>query len=65
MRKVTAGTLAPHTRMLELLRRAVMAEDGRRKDHTIVEGRPVDVIFAALFRGPARGRCTAPMPIEK
>ncbi len=56
MRKVTAGTLATNTRMLELMRRAGMAEDGRRKDHTIVEGRPVDVIFAALFCGPGGAR---------
>ncbi len=56
VRKVTAGTLATNTRMLELMRRVGMEDDGRRKDHMIVEGRPVDVIFAALFRDPGGTR---------
>ncbi len=50
MRKITAGTCASNAAMLSLMKAAGMAEDGRRARHTIVEGREVDIIYAALFR---------------
>jgi RimJ/RimL family protein N-acetyltransferase len=50
LRKVTAGTLATNTGMLEIMKRAGMQDDGRRLRHYLVEGREVDVVHMALFR---------------
>jgi RimJ/RimL family protein N-acetyltransferase len=54
-RKVTAGTLAPNKGMLEIMRATGMVEDGRRTRHVIIEGEPVDLIYAALFRDDVIG----------
>ena len=50
IRKVTAGTLSVNTAMLGVMRRAGMVEDGRRRRHSLFEGREVDAIHVALFR---------------
>lgn len=50
IRKITAGTYASNAAMLALMRATGMAEDGRRVRQTLVEGREVDIVYAALFR---------------
>lgn len=49
IRKVTAGTMASNTGMLAIMRKAGMIDDGRRADHYLLDGRPVDLVYAALF----------------
>ncbi|MGB8951795.1 MAG: GNAT family N-acetyltransferase [Candidatus Aminicenantales bacterium] len=55
LRKVTAGTLAVNTGMLQIMRRAGMIEDGRRICHCLYEGHEVDVIHMAFFRNDKEG----------
>jgi len=55
LRKITAGTLAVNSGMLQIMRRAGMIEDGRRIGHCLYEGREVDVIHMALFRNGKEG----------
>jgi ribosomal-protein-alanine N-acetyltransferase len=50
IRKVTAGTLAANHGMLSIMRRACMLDDGRRTAHYLLDGNPVDLVYAALFR---------------
>ncbi len=50
IRKVTVGTLLVNSAMLGVIRRAGMAEDGRRIRHCLFEGSEIDVIYAALYR---------------
>lgn len=50
VRKITAGTIAPNVRMLSLMRRIGMSDDGRRIRHSTYEGEEVDVFYGALFR---------------
>ncbi len=50
VRKITAGTLAANHGMLAIMRRARMQDDGRRTAHYLVDGNPVDLVYAALFR---------------
>lgn len=50
IRKITAGTCAANAAMLGLMKSAGMVEDGRRIRHTVIEGREVDIVYAALFR---------------
>lgn len=49
VRKVTAGTLASNHAMLSIMRRSGMTHDGRRTAHYLVDGQPVDLVYAALF----------------
>jgi RimJ/RimL family protein N-acetyltransferase len=49
-RKVSGGTIAPNLPMLAVMRRAGMAEDGRRLRHHLWNGQAVDLIQCALFR---------------
>jgi len=49
IRKITAGAYATNAAMLALMKSTGMSEDGRRVRHTLVEGREVDIIHAALF----------------
>jgi len=49
IRKVTAGCLSTNHAMLQLMRRAGMVEDGRRRKHYIWEGQEVDIVYTALF----------------
>jgi RimJ/RimL family protein N-acetyltransferase len=48
-RKVTAGTLSVNQGMLAIMERAGMVPDGRRVRQCLIDGRDVDVIYAALF----------------
>jgi len=50
LRKVTAGTMATNLAMLKVMERSGMIEEGRRKAQFLFEGRPVDLVMAALFR---------------
>jgi RimJ/RimL family protein N-acetyltransferase len=50
VRKITAGTCADNAAMVALMRAAGMTDDGRRVRQTVVDGREVDVVHAALFR---------------
>jgi RimJ/RimL family protein N-acetyltransferase len=49
IRKVTAGTLATNAGMLSIMRRSGMVDDGRRLNHYLVDGQPVDLVYAARF----------------
>ena len=49
VRKITAGTVSINEPMLALMRSSKMLEDGRRKKHQIIDGQPVDVLYAAIF----------------
>ena len=49
IRKVTAGTMAGNAGMLAIMRKAGMIADGRRAAHYLLDGRPVDLVYAALF----------------
>jgi RimJ/RimL family protein N-acetyltransferase len=50
IRKVTGGAMSNNTRMLSIMRRAGMREDGRRYRHMVVDGAEVDLIHMAVFR---------------
>jgi RimJ/RimL family protein N-acetyltransferase len=50
LRKVTAGALSINKRILRLMRKVGMVEDGRRVRHYICEGKEVDIIHTAIFR---------------
>ncbi len=52
VRKVTAGTLAANLPMLKLLQRAGMQPDGRRTQHYVIDGQPVDVCYYAIWNPP-------------
>jgi [ribosomal protein S5]-alanine N-acetyltransferase len=49
MRKVTAGTMAANAAMIGIMRKAGMVDDGRRANHFLLEGKPADLVFGALF----------------
>jgi len=49
VRKVTAGTMSANDRMLRLMQRSQMAIEGRRPRHFLLEGREVDLVYAARF----------------
>lgn len=49
IRKVTAGTYESNAAMLALMKSTGMVEDGRRVRQALIEGREVDIVYAALF----------------
>lgn len=51
IRKITAGTLSVNKPMLRLMKRAGMQKDGRRNRQYLWEGKEVDMIHRAMFRG--------------
>ncbi len=51
LRKVTGGAVSTNTAMLKLMKKIGMIEDGRRIRHYIWEGKEVDIIHMAIFRG--------------
>lgn len=51
LRKVSAGTIGANVGMLALMRNCGMLDDGRQARQNLWEGREVDVIHAAIFRG--------------
>ncbi len=50
IRKITAGTISSNRRMLRLMDRIGMIDDGRRFMQHIWKGKEVDVIHKAIFR---------------
>jgi len=50
IRKITAGTLETNTGMRAIMSRAGMIPDGRRRGQCLLDGQPVDVVHAAIFR---------------
>lgn len=50
IRKITAGTLSINSRMLSLMKKTGMVDDGRRIRHVLWEGKEVDVVYRAVFR---------------
>ena len=50
IRKITAGTMAENFPMLKLMDRIGMIEDGVRKDHYLYNGKPVDIVYKAIFK---------------
>jgi RimJ/RimL family protein N-acetyltransferase len=50
-RKITAGTLSVNHGMLAIMDRSGMVPDGRRVRQCLIDGREVDVVYAALFPG--------------
>jgi RimJ/RimL family protein N-acetyltransferase len=54
IRKVVAGTLAENKGMLRIMEKSGMVADGRRIRHCLVDGKEVDIIFAALFSNDCR-----------
>ena len=54
IRKITAGTLAVNKGMLRIMEKSGMVADGRWIRHCLVDGKEVDIIFAALFSHDGR-----------
>ena len=48
-RKLTGGTLAGNAGMVRIFERSGMHLEATRKDHEIVEGRPMDILLYARF----------------
>lgn len=55
LRKVTGGALATNESMLEVMKRAGMVPDGRRKRQSFWEGKEVDIIHMARFQAEEGG----------
>lgn len=49
MRKITAGTLSTNAAMLAIMKRAGMADDGRRVRQYVYDGQEADLVYAAAF----------------
>jgi RimJ/RimL family protein N-acetyltransferase len=50
VRKVTAGTVSLNKPMIRIMQKMKMRDDGVRKQHYLLEGKEVNVIYMALFR---------------
>ena len=53
MRRVQAGTMAQNARMRALFRKSHMIEEGCQRARFLLDGKPVDLIFAARLRSDA------------
>jgi RimJ/RimL family protein N-acetyltransferase len=51
VRKITAGTMRENAAMCRLAERAGMRPDGVRQRHNLLDGREVDIVHYAAFRG--------------
>lgn len=49
-RKITAGTMAANIKMLKSIEKAGMKVECRRKDHYLLDGKPVDMVYAAKWQ---------------
>ncbi|MBM3567499.1 MAG: GNAT family N-acetyltransferase [Alphaproteobacteria bacterium] len=49
MRKVVAATMAKNVGMVGIMRASGMTEEGRRRDHYLLDGQPIDEVQAAIF----------------
>lgn len=54
MRKISAGTMAENRRMLAIFQTSGMSIEAVRKGHFVLDGKPVDAVYAALFSAPSR-----------
>lgn len=54
IRKITAGAMSSNDRMLNLMKKVGMFNDGRRSRQYILNGREVDIIHKALFKNMKR-----------
>ena len=50
MRKATAGTMSVNIPMLRIMEKSGMKSDGRRKNQFLIDGKTVDLVYAAKFR---------------
>src|SRR5215470_15182311 len=48
-RKISAGCLAVNLPMSRIMKQAGMVPDGVRANHSLFEGKPVDIVHSALF----------------
>jgi len=53
LRKITAGTMAENHAMLSIFLRSGMHFEARRRDHFLLDGRPVDMLVYARFGASA------------
>ena len=51
VRKITAGTLFVNQGMLNIMKKSGMREDGLRKKQCMIDGKEIDMIYAAFFQG--------------
>jgi len=49
IRKITAGTMASNRAMLRIMEKSGMIPDGIRKDHYLLNGKPIDIIHMAKY----------------
>lgn len=54
MRKVVAGTMAANEAMVRIMERSGMTIEARFERHYVLDGKAVDVVFAARFRQSER-----------
>lgn len=54
LRKVTAGTMAVNQAMLAIFLRSGMHFEARRRDHFLLDARPVDMLLYARFNAAGR-----------
>jgi len=49
IRKVTAGTMACNLGMIKIMERCGMVLEATRKDHELLDGQPIDVLYFSKF----------------
>ncbi|MDC0586982.1 GNAT family N-acetyltransferase [Gammaproteobacteria bacterium] len=47
-RKITAGAVSANKSMLRLMEKSNMHDDGQRKEHYLIDGKSMDIIFMAI-----------------
>lgn len=52
LRKVTGGCMEKNVAMVRLMEASGMQPDGRRTDHYLLDGVPVDIVYYARFNRP-------------
>jgi RimJ/RimL family protein N-acetyltransferase len=52
IRKISAGAMTENQPMRRIFEKCGMSEDGIRRGHLLLDGRPRDVVHVALFRKP-------------
>ncbi len=49
VRKIVAGCMHANTAMRQIMRNSGMTDDGVRRSHYLLDGKPEDVVFTALY----------------
>ena len=49
IRKVTGGTLKTNTGMIRIMEKSIMIHEATRKDHELIDGKPVDILYFCKF----------------